>query len=215
MLSTQKLYFILKLPVSALREQYAIRQGIVSQSTTPSSLEMFLARYKFSPEVILFIVYRLAKSYPGTAEPFVSGPVPLQSIKKGFIVLMSKGLYNGATRAVDGDEEASLALVRMIIEEMKSCSSLADVSRAVIDRVHGLIKTKYKESGGARMDCSSVDDMTLLIRNLGFPFEYSAIPRSLVLVPPVSVQQPVAKEAVWQVPPEVSNAYTFHCSSIN
>ena len=147
-------------------------------------------------------MYRQAKGYPGTAEPSVSGPVPLQDIKKGFIVLMSKGLYSGVPHVSDGDEEASLALVRMIIEEMQRSASLASVSRAVIDRVHGLIKAKYKESSGARIDCSAVDDTTLLIRNLGFPLGYSDVtPKSLVLVPPVSVPQ--TKEEVQQMPPEV------------
>lgn len=121
-------------------------------------------------------------------------------------MLMSKGMYGGVTHVTDGREEANLALVRMIIDEMKFSSSLADISRAVIDKVHGLVKTKYKESGGDRVDCSSVDDTTLLIRNLGFPFEHSdTVPRSLVMVPPVSVPQ--LKEAVLHGAPEVSNAY--------
>ena len=155
---------------------------------------------------MLFIVYRQAKGYPGTAEPSVSGPVPLQDVKEGFLVLMSKGLYSGVTCVNDGDEEASLALVRMIMEEMQLSTSLASVSRAVIDRVHGLIKAKYKESGGARMDCSSVDDTTLLIRNLGFPFGCSGTtPQSLVLVSPVSVLE--TKEEVQQGPPEVRIMY--------
>lgn len=144
----------------------------------------------------------MAKGYPGTAEPSVSGPVPLQGIKKGFIVIVSKGLYSGVTRVVGGEEDARLALVRMIMEEMKCSASLADVSRTVIDRVHGVIKAKYKESGGTRMDCSSVDDTTLLIRNLGFPIGHSDVtPKSLVLVQPVSVPQ--TKEVVQQAPPEV------------
>ena len=144
----------------------------------------------------------MAKGYPGTAEPSVSGPVPLQGIKKGFIVLVSKGLYSGVTCVVGGEEDARLALVRMIMEEMKRSASLADVSRTVIDRVHGVIKAKYKESHGTKMDCSSVDDTTLLIRNLGFPIGHSDVtPTSLVLVEPVSVPQ--TKEAVQPAPPEV------------
>lgn len=155
---------------------------------------------------LVSILYRLAKSYPGTAEPSVSGPFALQSIKTGFLMLMSKGLYGGVTHVIDGREEANLALVRMIIEEVKFSSSVADISRAVIDKVHGLVKTKYKESGGNRMDCSSVDDTTLLIRNLGFPFEhFDTVPRSLVMVPPVSVPQ--LREEVLQGTPEVSDAY--------
>ena len=119
---------------------------------------------------------------------------------------MSKGLYGGISSAADSREDANLAVVRMITEEMKFSSSLAGLSRAVIDKVHGLVKTKYKESAGDRMDCSSVDDTTLLIRNLGFPFEHSeTIPRSLAMVPPVSVPQ--LKEDVVQEAPEVSDAY--------
>jgi len=144
----------------------------------------------------------VAKGHPGTAEPSATGPVPLQGIKKGFIVLVSKGLYSGVTHVVGDEEDARLALVRMIMEEMKCSASLENVSRTVIDRVHSVIKAKYKESRGTKMDCSSVDDTTLLIRNLGFPIgDPDVTPKSLVLVQPVSVPQ--TKEVVQQAPPEV------------
>ncbi|XP_037369429.1 TGF-beta-activated kinase 1 and MAP3K7-binding protein 1 isoform X2 [Talpa occidentalis] len=129
-----------------------------------------------------------AKSKPIIAEPEIHGAQPLDGVT-GFLVLMSEGLYK-ALEAAHGPGQANQEIAAMIDTEFAKQTSLDAVAQAVVDRVKRIHGDTFASGGERAKFCPRHEDMTLLVRNFGYPLgEMSQAPTSAAggRVYPVSV----------------------------
>ncbi|KAL7982426.1 hypothetical protein Chor_010024, partial [Crotalus horridus] len=108
-----------------------------------------------------------AKSKPIIAEPEIHGGHPLDGVT-GFLVLMSEGLYK-ALEAAHGPGQANQEIAAMIATEFAKQTSLDSVAQAVVDRVKRIHCDTYASGGERSKFCSRHEDMTVLVRNFGYP----------------------------------------------
>ncbi|XP_012590573.1 PREDICTED: TGF-beta-activated kinase 1 and MAP3K7-binding protein 1 [Condylura cristata] len=129
-----------------------------------------------------------AKSKPITAEPEIHGAQPLDGVT-GFLVLMSEGLYK-ALEAAHGPGQANQEIAAMIDTEFAKQTSLDAVAQAVVDRVKRIHGDTFASGGERAKFCPRHEDMTLLVRNFGYPLgemSQSPAPAAGGRVYPVSV----------------------------
>uniref|UniRef100_A0A8C4LPB2 TGF-beta-activated kinase 1 and MAP3K7-binding protein 1 n=1 Tax=Equus asinus asinus TaxID=83772 RepID=A0A8C4LPB2_EQUAS len=108
-----------------------------------------------------------AKSKPIIAEPEIHGAQPLDGVT-GFLVLMSEGLYK-ALEAAHGPGQANQEIAAMIDTEFAKQTSLDSVAQAVVDRVKRIHGDTFASGGERAKFCPRHEDMTLLVRNFGYP----------------------------------------------
>uniref|UniRef100_A0A0U1RRU5 TGF-beta activated kinase 1/MAP3K7 binding protein 1 n=2 Tax=Rattus norvegicus TaxID=10116 RepID=A0A0U1RRU5_RAT len=108
-----------------------------------------------------------AKSKPIIAEPEIHGAQPLDGVT-GFLVLMSEGLYK-ALEAAHGPGQANQEVAAMIDTEFAKQTSLDAVAQAVVDRVKRIHSDTFASGGERAKFCPRHEDMTLLVRNFGYP----------------------------------------------
>ncbi|XP_045321835.1 TGF-beta-activated kinase 1 and MAP3K7-binding protein 1 isoform X5 [Leopardus geoffroyi] len=108
-----------------------------------------------------------AKSKPIIAEPEIHGAQPLEGVT-GFLVLMSEGLYK-ALEAAHGPGQANQEIAAMIDTEFAKQTSLDAVAQAVVDRVKRIHGDTFASGGERAKFCPRHEDMTLLVRNFGYP----------------------------------------------
>uniref|UniRef100_A0A2K6K2Q2 TGF-beta-activated kinase 1 and MAP3K7-binding protein 1 n=1 Tax=Rhinopithecus bieti TaxID=61621 RepID=A0A2K6K2Q2_RHIBE len=108
-----------------------------------------------------------AKSKPIIAEPEIHGAQPLDGVT-GFLVLMSEGLYK-ALEAAHGPGQANQEIAAMIDTEFAKQTSLDAVAQAVVDRVKRIHSDTFASGGERARFCPRHEDMTLLVRNFGYP----------------------------------------------
>nr|KAF6453989.1 TGF-beta activated kinase 1 (MAP3K7) binding protein 1 [Molossus molossus] len=108
-----------------------------------------------------------AKSKPIIAEPEIHGTQPLDGVT-GFLVLMSEGLYK-ALEAAHGPGQANQEIAAMIDTEFAKQTSLDAVAQAVVDRVKRIHGDTFASGGERAKFCPKHEDMTLLVRNFGYP----------------------------------------------
>ncbi|XP_066113729.1 TGF-beta-activated kinase 1 and MAP3K7-binding protein 1 isoform X1 [Saccopteryx bilineata] len=108
-----------------------------------------------------------AKSKPIIAEPEIHGAQPLDGVT-GFLVLMSEGLYK-ALEAAHGPGQANQEIAAMIDTEFAKQTSLDAVAQAVVDRVKRIHSDTFASGGERAKFCLRHEDMTLLVRNFGYP----------------------------------------------
>ncbi|XP_028727007.1 TGF-beta-activated kinase 1 and MAP3K7-binding protein 1 isoform X2 [Peromyscus leucopus] len=108
-----------------------------------------------------------AKSKPIIAEPEIHGAQPLDGVT-GFLVLMSEGLYK-ALEAAHGPGQANQEIAAMIDTEFAKQTSLDAVAQAVVDRVKRIHGDTFASGGERAKFCPRHEDMTLLVRNFGYP----------------------------------------------
>ncbi|XP_068108213.1 TGF-beta-activated kinase 1 and MAP3K7-binding protein 1 [Hyperolius riggenbachi] len=115
-----------------------------------------------------------AKSKPITAEPEIHGCQALDGIT-GFLVLMSEGLYK-ALEAAHGPGQSNQEIAAMIATEFAKQASLDDVAQAVVERVKRIHHDTFLSGGERAKFCNKHEDMTLLVRNLGYPLDEANTP---------------------------------------
>ncbi|NXJ87982.1 TAB1 protein, partial [Corythaixoides concolor] len=108
-----------------------------------------------------------AKSKPIIAEPEIHGGHLLDGVT-GFLVLMSEGLYK-ALEAAHGPGQANQEIAAMIATEFAKQTSLDAVAQAVVDRVKRIHCDTFASGGERSKFCPRHEDMTLLVRNFGYP----------------------------------------------
>lgn len=86
----------------------------------------------------------------------------------GFLVLMSEGLYK-ALEAAHGPGQANQEIAAMIDTEFAKQTSLDAVAQAVVDRVKRIHSDTFASGGERAKFCPRHEDMTLLVRNFGYP----------------------------------------------
>ncbi|CAJ0931377.1 unnamed protein product [Ranitomeya imitator] len=83
---------------------------------------------------------------------------------------MSEGLYK-ALDAAHGPGQANQEIAAMIATEFAKQVSLDDVAQAVVERVKRIHHSTCVSGGERAKFCTKYEDMTLLVRNLGYPLE--------------------------------------------
>ena len=99
--------------------------------------------------------------------PHVAGPVLINQAR-GFIIVMSDGLYDGLSAYTDQDTtKANLTIARMVAEQIRGKQqSMERVARTVINSVVTSVQRTYANS--QKSECRRLDDITLMIHNLGY-----------------------------------------------
>ena len=107
-------------------------------------------------------LFRGASREPGTAEPYIAMPLALRDLSKGFLLLMSDGLY----KAYQCGRFHPDHLGHLVAQEMRGLhpSNFADVALNVTNSVRATFRGYCMEKG--TMETS--DDMSLVVRNFGF-----------------------------------------------
>ena len=108
--------------------------------------------------------YSHATKEPGTAEPFIGKPLDTRSIT-GFLVLMTDGLYDAYQSWTGRPTMVNQDLAHLIAQEMDHCQDVAHVAQNVVEKV----KQVYKVSCWEKRSPGRIDDITLIIRNFGYP----------------------------------------------
>ncbi|MEJ1283621.1 hypothetical protein NN561_014594 [Cricetulus griseus] len=86
----------------------------------------------------------------------------------GFLVLMSEGLYK-ALEAAHGPGQANEEIAAMIDIEFAKQTSLDIVAEAVMDRIKYIHCDIFASGGECAKLCPQLEDMTLMVRNFGYP----------------------------------------------
>uniref|UniRef100_A0A8C5QBD2 TGF-beta-activated kinase 1 and MAP3K7-binding protein 1 n=1 Tax=Leptobrachium leishanense TaxID=445787 RepID=A0A8C5QBD2_9ANUR len=144
--------------------------GVIGGQPSTRRIGDYKIKYNYSDMELL----SNAKSKPVTAEPEIHGCQPLDGVT-GFLVLMSEGLYK-ALEAAHGPGQANQEIAAMIATEFAKQVSLDDVAQAVVERVKRIHHDTYVSGGERAKFCSKHEDMTLLVRNLGYPLDEVAQP---------------------------------------
>jgi TAK1-binding protein 1 len=120
---------------------------------------------------------------PGISDPKITGPFLLDEMSNSFLIVMSGGLLTSLMKLNSSvDYDANEIIARMVTEELCACKNFKDVSRKVLDRVHRQIEDLCKRDDTRSRDLGTVDDLTLLIRNFGFPVgEQTSLPLAYIL----------------------------------
>jgi len=110
---------------------------------------------------------RDAKRPPGIAEPHVAGPVLINQ-SRGFVIVMSDGLYNAWSSYMDQDtRKANTEIARMVAEQIRGSQQNMDVvAKTVVDFIVSSVQATYTRS--KKKECQRLDDITLMVHNLGF-----------------------------------------------
>nr|XP_033785376.1 TGF-beta-activated kinase 1 and MAP3K7-binding protein 1 isoform X2 [Geotrypetes seraphini] len=137
--------------------------GVIGGQESTRRIGDYKVKYSFSDVELL----SAAKSKPIIAEPEIHGVQPLDGVI-GFLVLMSEGLYK-ALECAHGPGQANQEIAAMIATEFAKQMALDAVAQAVVDRVKRIHRDTYASGGERSQFCLKHEDMTLLIRNFGYP----------------------------------------------
>ncbi|XP_018425398.1 PREDICTED: TGF-beta-activated kinase 1 and MAP3K7-binding protein 1, partial [Nanorana parkeri] len=139
--------------------------GIIGGQASTRRIGDYKVKYNFNDMELL----SAAKSKPIMAEPEIHGCQPVDGVT-GFLVLMSEGLYK-SLEAAHGPGQANQEIAAMIATEFAKQVSLDDVAQAVVERVKRIHHDTFLSGGERAKFCTKHEDMTLLVRNLGYPLE--------------------------------------------
>ncbi|OQV12793.1 putative TGF-beta-activated kinase 1 and MAP3K7-binding protein 1 [Hypsibius exemplaris] len=113
-----------------------------------------------------FPVLRPALTSPIICDPEIIGGIPVHPDMRGFVYLMSSGLYRSWTECT-GSESVETDIAQLITTHLSSDKSLHDVSEAVLQEVCNRHAQVYA-AGNISHSYFRREEMTLLIRNFGF-----------------------------------------------
>ena len=124
----------------------------------------------------------VATREPGTAEPFISHPPLDITTIRGFLLLMSDGLYNAYASVTSSSLTVNHDVACLVQRHMDKTHSIDRVAQKVIDEISGEFRALVqREKRSDRMD-----DITLIVRNLGYPMGQ----QGTTLTAPPSLQNP-------------------------
>lgn len=102
---------------------------------------------------------------PGTAEPFISHPPIDITIIRGFLLLMSDGLYDAYATTTNSMHTVNHDIACLVQRHMDHMHDINEIAQKVIaETVSNFRAMVQRGQKVARMD-----DITLVIRNLGYP----------------------------------------------
>lgn len=103
----------------------------------------------------------IAHKQPGTAEPFISHPPLDITAIRGFLLLMSDGLYDAYATIRGSLHTVNHDIAVLVQNELDHSHDLLQVAQNVVEHV--------KENYRNLMHGSRLDDITLVVRNLNYP----------------------------------------------
>ena len=102
---------------------------------------------------------------PGTAEPFISHPPLDITTIRGFLLLMSDGLYDAHATVTNSLHTVNHDLALLVQRHLDHAPSINEVA----DKVIAEVATNFRNTIQRRGESARMDDITLIIRNLGYP----------------------------------------------
>ncbi|OCT83111.1 TGF-beta-activated kinase 1 and MAP3K7-binding protein 1 [Xenopus laevis] len=139
--------------------------GVIGGQQSTRRIGDYKVKYSFNDMELL----STATTKPITAEPEIHGCQPLDGVT-GFLVLMSEGLYK-ALESAHGPGQANQEIAAMIATEFAKQVSVDEVAQAVVERVKRIHHDTFASGAERAKFCTKHEDMTLLVRNLGYPLE--------------------------------------------
>ena len=106
-----------------------------------------------------------ATKEPGTAEPFISHPPLDITTIRGFLLLMSDGLYDAHATVTNSLHTVNHDLALLVQRHLDHAPSINEVA----DKVIAEVATNFCSTVQRRGESARMDDITLIIRNLGYP----------------------------------------------
>lgn len=130
--------------------------------------------------------------------PYVTGPVVVNQAR-GFIIVMSDGLYDGWSAYTGEDtSKANTTIASMVAEQIRGNQpNMEAIARTVINSVVSSVQSTYTNL--KKPECSRLDDITLMIHNLGYDAQQCPLNRI--------VSFPLATTPVPNIPPPTMNSY--------
>ncbi|XP_038064153.1 TGF-beta-activated kinase 1 and MAP3K7-binding protein 1-like isoform X2 [Patiria miniata] len=113
------------------------------------------------------VMLSLAQSEPVIAEPEVIGGIPLNGMN-GFMAMFTGGLHKSLVDAT-ATTQVNIDIAKMIAAEFSVQTTLSGVTQGVVDKVVRIHHDTYLEKGPRASKCHKREDITLLVRNFGFP----------------------------------------------
>ena len=101
---------------------------------------------------------------PGTAEPYICKSIDLSNFQ-GFLVLMSDGLYEAYESWTRRPAMVNQDIAHLIANEMKKTADISIVAQNVVEKVKSLFRSICQKDHRT----GRLDDITLIVRNIGFP----------------------------------------------
>lgn len=109
--------------------------------------------------------FSVATKEPGIADPFISHPPLDITTIRGFLLLMSDGVYDAYSSFSNSLHTVNHDVALLVQRHMDHTHDIQGVAQGVVDEIKHNFHMKLKqERRGARLD-----DITLVIRNLGYP----------------------------------------------
>ena len=107
----------------------------------------------------------VATKEPGIADPFISHPPLDITTIRGFLLLMSDGVYDAYSSFSNSLHTVNHDIALLVQRHMDHTYDIQGVAQGVVEEIKTNFHKKLKqERRGARLD-----DITLVIRNLGYP----------------------------------------------
>ncbi|XP_055356427.1 TGF-beta-activated kinase 1 and MAP3K7-binding protein 1-like [Paramacrobiotus metropolitanus] len=128
----------------------------------PLKLTRCIGNYALKKQYQTFDILRPAVNSPIICDPEIIGGLPINANYRGFIYLMSSGLYKSWYEC-SGSENVEEDIAKMIATQLCSDKSLHDVAQAVLEEVC----SRHAAAYAAGKDFFRREEMTLLIRNFG------------------------------------------------
>lgn len=91
---------------------------------------------------------------------------------RGFIIVMSDGLYDAWSAYMDQDtSKANIAIAHMVANQIRGKKqSMEAVARTVINSIVSSVQSTYTDS--QKPECRRLDDITLMIHNMGYDADH-------------------------------------------
>ncbi|XP_033631253.1 TGF-beta-activated kinase 1 and MAP3K7-binding protein 1-like isoform X2 [Asterias rubens] len=113
------------------------------------------------------IILSDAKTEPVIAEPEIIGGLQLNGIC-GFLAMFTNGLQKSLVDAT-GTNQPNVDIAHMIAAEFSVQSTLSGVAQGVVDKVIRIHHDTYLGNSSRAKACQKREDITLLVRDFGYP----------------------------------------------
>lgn len=125
---------------------------------------LILVLYAYMQFIVSF-PSSVATKEPGIADPFISHPPLDITTIRGFLLLMSDGVYDAYSSFSNSLHTVNHDIALLVQRHMDHTRDIQGVAQGVVEEIKTNFHKKLKqERRGARLD-----DITLVIRNLGYP----------------------------------------------
>ena len=144
---------------------------------------MYFHLHNFQFTNVHIIFCSTATREPGTAEPFISHPPLDITTIRGFLLLMSDGLYDAHSSVTNSSHTVNHDIAVLVQRQMDLTHDVMEVAQRVVEQVKSNFHVMLQQDKRS----ARLDDITLVIRNLRYPMGKLAGPTATA---PPNLQNP-------------------------